>query len=50
MTVIEEHILDREGHELIIHDADEAKLAALGKKRILDIERQVNDRGNGTKL
>jgi len=27
--------VDREGHEIIIHDADEAKLAALGKKRTL---------------
>jgi hypothetical protein len=33
MAEIEKHILDRDGHELVIHDADEAKLAALGKKR-----------------
>jgi hypothetical protein len=36
--VIRQHVgelvtVDKEGHEIILHDADEAKLAALGKKR-----------------
>jgi hypothetical protein len=34
-TGIETITIDKEGHEIILHDADEAKLAALGKKRII---------------
>jgi hypothetical protein len=25
--------IDKEGHKIVIHDADEARLAAMGKKR-----------------
>lgn len=40
--IIKHHVgevvtVDRDGHEIIIHDADEAKLAALGKKRTLPV-------------
>jgi len=37
MGVVEGVPVDKDGHKVIIHDADEAKLAALGKKRLLPI-------------
>jgi UDP-glucose 6-dehydrogenase len=33
-VAVEAITMDKEGHKIVIHDADEAKLAALGKKRI----------------
>jgi predicted regulator of Ras-like GTPase activity (Roadblock/LC7/MglB family) len=33
LDTVEAITIDKEGHKVIIHDADEAKLAALGKKR-----------------
>lgn len=33
-TTVEGITIDKDGHKIVIHDADEAKLASLGKKRI----------------
>ena len=42
--------VDREGHEIVIHDADEAKLAALGKKRTRCYFLNLIFRGDGQKF
>jgi len=46
---IERVVVDKEGHDIVIHDADEARLAALGKKRF-PFTFKTNNRGDGAKL
>lgn len=42
--------IDKHGQKIIIHDADEAKLAALGKKRTIKHDSKLTFRGNGTQF
>ena len=47
-SAVEGITIDKHGQKVIIHDADEAKLAALGKKRTAKYESKLTFRGNGT--
>jgi hypothetical protein len=48
VSAVEGITIDKHGQKIIIHDADEAKLAALGKKRTAKYETKLTFRGNGT--
>jgi len=50
ISAVEGITIDKDGQKVIIHDADEAKLAALGKKRTALNESKLTFRGNGSEF
>jgi len=50
ISAVEGITIDKDGQKVIIHDADEAKLAALGKKRTALNESKLTFRGNGAEF